>query len=142
MSESIVKIHRAKDNTVTFSDQHDHTITLTPAALSYLEAKTTQQEQCIGVRIGLEEKGCSGLAYTVDYVQQTSDNDTVFTADKAAIHLFVANKEFNDKLNILHVVSKTKIDYVQQDLNKKLVFTNAAAGDSCGCGESFTLSDG
>lgn len=141
MTESIVKIHRATDNSVAFSDQHDHAVYLTPAALNYLEAKTARQAQCIGLRIGLEEKGCSGLAYTVDYVQQAGDNDTVFTADKSDIHLFVTNSRFNDKVDILQIVNKTTIDYVQQGLNKKLVFNNAVASGSCGCGESFTLAD-
>lgn len=84
----------------------------------------------IGVKLSTPRRGCSGLAYSVDYV--TAANPMDERIDTPGGTLFV------DGGSILYLIGST-MDWVEDDFTAGFVFQNPNATGSCGCGESFTV---
>lgn len=84
----------------------------------------------IGVKLSTPRRGCSGLAYSVDYVTEAKPFDE--RIDTAGGTLFV------DGGSILYLIGST-MDWVEDDFTAGFVFANPNAKGSCGCGESFTV---
>lgn len=97
--------------------------------LSYLQ----QEKSAIGVRLYLKKSGCSGLSYQFDYVSEADPNDLVFPLSEP-YHLYVEKKSYP-------MLQGTKVDYIKEGLNFKLMFDNPNQTGQCGCGESFTVDD-
>jgi iron-sulfur cluster assembly protein len=104
---------------------------LTPnaeARIADLMAKAP--EGAIGVKLSTPKRGCSGLAYSVDYVTEAKPFDEKI--DTAGGTLYV------DGGSILYLVGST-MDWVEDDFAAGFVFQNPNAKGECGCGESFTV---
>lgn len=84
----------------------------------------------IGVKLSTPKRGCSGLAYSVDYVTEAKPFDE--RIETAGGVLFV------DGASILYLVGST-MDWVEDDFTAGFVFANPNAKGACGCGESFTV---
>jgi len=87
-------------------------------------------EGAIGVKLSTPRRGCSGLAYSVDYVTEAKPFDE--RIDTAGGTLFV------DGGSILYLIGST-MEWVEDDFTAGFVFNNPNAKGSCGCGESFTV---
>ncbi len=87
-------------------------------------------EGAVGVKLSTPRKGCSGLAYSVDYVTGAKPFDE--RIDTPGGTLFV------DGGSILYLVGST-MDWVEDDFTAGFVFQNPNAKGACGCGESFTV---
>ena len=87
-------------------------------------------EGTIGVKLSTPKRGCSGLAYSVDYVSDAKPFDE--RIDTSGGTLFV------DGGSILYLVGST-MDWVEDDFAAGFVFANPNAKGACGCGESFTV---
>ncbi len=88
----------------------------------------------IGVKLSTPRRGCSGLAYSVDYVADAQVNSGPLDEriDTPGGTLFV------DGGSILYLIGST-MDWVEDDFTAGFVFANPNAKGSCGCGESFTV---
>ncbi|MBY0305039.1 MAG: iron-sulfur cluster assembly accessory protein [Sphingomonas sp.] len=84
----------------------------------------------IGVKLSTPRRGCSGLAYSVDYVSDAKPFDE--RIDTPGGTLFV------DGGSILYLVG-SKMDWVEDDFAAGFTFENPNAKGACGCGESFTV---
>lgn len=84
----------------------------------------------IGVKLSTPRRGCSGLAYSVDYVAAANAMDE--RIDTPGGTLFV------DGGSILYLIGST-MDWVEDDFTAGFVFANPNAKGACGCGESFTV---
>ena len=84
----------------------------------------------IGVKLSTPRRGCSGLAYSVDYVTQVVPFDERIETPGG---LF-----FIDGGSVLYLVGST-MDWQEDDFTAGFVFANPNAKGSCGCGESFTV---
>jgi iron-sulfur cluster assembly protein len=84
----------------------------------------------IGVKLSTPKRGCSGLAYSVDYVTEAKPFDE--RIDTPGGTLFV------DGGSILYLIGST-MDWVEDDFTAGFVFQNPNAKGACGCGESFTV---
>lgn len=84
----------------------------------------------IGVKLSTPRRGCSGLAYSVDYVSAASPLDERIETPGG---LF-----FIDAASVLYLIGST-MDWVEDDFTAGFVFQNPNAKGSCGCGESFTV---
>lgn len=93
----------------------------------------TAEHTYLGIRLGTKKMGCSGYAYDISIITHTEPDDQIsqITAD---ILVAVAPKD-------LPFVQGTAIDYVKIGLNQQLQFTNPNEKASCGCGESFSITD-
>ncbi len=91
-------------------------------------------EGAIGVKLSTPRRGCSGLAYSVDYVTEAQIAKTPLDEriETPGGTLFV------DGGSILYLVGST-MDWVEDDFTAGFVFANPNAKGACGCGESFTV---
>ena len=106
-------------------------ITLTPAAERRVaDLMSRAPEGAIGVKLSTPRRGCSGLAYSVDYVTQENKFDEKIETPGGAFYV--------DGGSILYLIGST-MDWREDDFTAGFVFENPNAKGSCGCGESFTI---
>lgn len=106
-------------------------VTLTPSAQARIADLMAQApEGTIGVKLSTPRRGCSGLAYSVDYVTQEAGFDERIETPGGTFYI--------DGASVLYLVGAT-MDWVEDDFTAGFVFTNPNAKGSCGCGESFTV---
>ena len=106
-------------------------LTLTLAAEARIAALMADApEGTIGVKLSTPRRGCSGLAYSVDYVRQASPLDERIETPGG---LF-----FVDGASLLYLIGST-MDWQEDDFTAGFVFNNPNAKGACGCGESFTV---
>ncbi|GAM00655.1 MULTISPECIES: HesB/IscA family protein [Sphingomonas] len=106
-------------------------LNLTPSAEARIaELMARAPEGAIGVKLSTPRRGCSGLAYSVDYVTEAKAFDEKI--DTPGGTLFV------DGGSILYLIGST-MDWVEDDFTAGFVFQNPNAKGACGCGESFTV---
>lgn len=106
-------------------------VTLTPAASQRIKAMIEERgSPAEGVRLGIRARGCSGMTYTLDFVDSRPPRDDVVDAD--GVRLFI------DPQAAMFVVG-TEMDYVQGDFESGFVFRNPNEKGRCGCGESFQV---
>jgi len=82
------------------------------------------------VRVSVTSGGCSGLSYSMDFDNESKENDQVFedngvkvvTDLKSFLYLCNTTLEFSGGLN-----------------GKGFYFNNPNAARTCGCGESFAV---
>ena len=104
---------------------------LTPTAearIADLMAKAPAD--AIGVKLSTPRRGCSGLAYSVDYVTAANAMDERIETPGGTF--------FVDGGSILYLIGST-MDWVEDDFTAGFVFVNPNAKGACGCGESFTV---
>lgn len=106
-------------------------LNLTPSAEARIADLMARAPQgAIGVKLSTPRRGCSGLAYSVDYVTEAKAFDEKI--DTPGGTLFV------DGGSILYLIGST-MDWVEDDFTAGFVFQNPNAKGACGCGESFTV---
>ena len=84
----------------------------------------------IGVKLSTPRRGCSGLAYSVDYVVAAEKFDERIETPGGTF--------FIDGASVLYLIGST-MDWVEDDFVAGFVFENPNAKGACGCGESFTV---
>ena len=103
-------------------------ITLTEAAARHVNRYLSRRGKGLGVRLGVKTTGCSGLAYKLEYVDDSAPEDIVF--EDKGVKVVVDGKS-------LQFLDGTQLDFVKEGLNEGFKFTNPNVKDECGCGESF-----
>ena len=106
-------------------------IRLTDAANARIaELMAKAPEGAIGVRLSTPRRGCSGLAYSVDYVAEENPFDEKIATPGGTFYV--------DGGSILYLVGSV-MDWREDDFAAGFVFDNPNAKGACGCGESFTV---
>ena len=106
-------------------------IQLTPAAEARIaELMGRAPEGAIGVKLSTPRRGCSGLAYSVDYVTDEVPFDEKIETPGGTFYV--------DGGSVLYLVGST-MDWVEDDFAAGFTFANPNAKGACGCGESFTV---
>jgi iron-sulfur cluster assembly protein len=106
-------------------------ITLTDAANARIaELMERAPEGAIGVKLSTPRRGCSGLAYSVDYVTEEEPFDEKINTPGGTFYV--------DGASVLYLVGSV-MDWQEDDFAAGFVFNNPNATGSCGCGESFTV---
>ena len=105
-------------------------VTVTEAAARHVARYLTKRGKGVGVRLGVKTTGCSGLAYTLEYVDAIPEEDTVFEGH--GVKVLVDPKS-------LAYIDGTQLDFVREGLNEGFRFSNPNERDKCGCGESFRV---
>jgi iron-sulfur cluster assembly protein len=83
-----------------------------------------------GVRVGVKNGGCAGMAYTMEYAEAINPRDEVIE-DKGVCILV-------DPKAVLFLLG-TEMDYKVDKLAAQFVFNNPNQTSACGCGESVQL---
>ena len=106
-------------------------IILTSAAEARIaELMSRAPDGSIGVKLSTPRRGCSGLAYSVDYVAEANPMDEKIQTPGGTF--------FVDGASILYLIGSV-MDWSEDDFAAGFVFENPNAKGSCGCGESFTV---
>lgn len=103
---------------------------MTEAAIRRIKEICTSKPGVIGLRIGVKQRGCSGLSYTLDYATQVDKHDVEIVKDDVRV--------FMDRKAQLTLIGST-MDYKNDKLASEFVFNNPNVTGMCGCGESFTV---
>lgn len=103
-------------------------ITITERAAQHIQNFLAKRGKGEGIRLGVKTSGCSGMAYTLEFVDEIQNEDIIFEAHN--VKIFVDPKS--------HIyLDGTQVDYVKEGLQEGFKFENPNVKDSCGCGESF-----
>lgn len=103
-------------------------ITITQNAANHIQAFLTKRGKGEGIRLGVKTSGCSGMAYTMEFVDEIQADDLVF--EDLGVKIFIDPKS--------HVyLDGTQVDYTKEGLQEGFKFENPNVKESCGCGESF-----
>jgi iron-sulfur cluster assembly protein len=110
---------------------HPAAITLTSAAQDRIaELMAKAPEGAIGVKLSTPRRGCSGLAYSVDYVTEELPFDEKIITPGGTFYV--------DGASVLYLVGSV-MDWREDDFAAGFTFDNPNAKGACGCGESFTV---
>ncbi|KAK3936598.1 iron-sulfur assembly protein 1 [Diplogelasinospora grovesii] len=102
---------------------------LTPAAVEQLRALLDQPDPKL-IKVGVKNRGCSGLAYHLEYVDKAGAFDE--TVEQDGVKVLIDSKA-------LFSIIGTEMDWVEDKLNQRFVFRNPNIKEQCGCGESFMV---
>lgn len=105
-------------------------ITLTEVAAARVQKFLDNRGKGIGLRLGVKTTGCSGMAYTLEFVDETHAEDTTFKSNGVMVIV--------DPKSLVYI-DGTELDFVKKGLNEGFEFKNPNVKDECGCGESFTV---
>jgi iron-sulfur cluster assembly protein len=104
-------------------------ITISDAALTRIKTLLEKRgKPSAGIKVGVRARGCSGLAYTVEYADEISKFDDVVEKDGVKIII--------DPKAVMFLLG-TEMDFVEEQLKSGFTFRNPNEKGRCGCGESF-----
>ena len=107
-------------------------ISLTEEASNKVKQQLMRRGKGVGIRIGVRTTGCSGLAYTMEYVDEYTAEVGVTNFGHPDFVLLVDAKS-------LAYLNGLTMDWVHNGLNEGFEFNNPNERDRCGCGESFRI---
>jgi len=108
-------------------------IHVTDIAAEKIHASIQRRGRGLGIRVGVRTTGCSGLAYTLEFVDQEQGTEhCVAHYDVKGVRVYV-------KPEHLVYLQDMTIDYQRRGLNEGFEFINPQERDRCGCGESFRV---
>jgi len=104
---------------------------LTDAAAARIREVMAKAERPVaGVRVGVKNGGCAGMAYTMEYAEAVDPRDEV--VEDKGVRILV------DPKAVLFLLG-TEMDYKVDKLAAQFVFNNPNQTSACGCGESVQL---
>src|SRR6187431_179933 len=83
-----------------------------------------------GLRVGVKNGGCAGMAYTMEYAEAAHPHDEV-VEDKGV-------KILIDPKAVMFLLG-TEMDFKTEKMSSQFVFNNPNQTSACGCGESVQL---
>ncbi|CEJ62357.1 Putative Iron sulfur assembly protein 1 [Penicillium brasilianum] len=102
---------------------------LTPLATEQLRKLMAQPEPKF-IRVGVKNRGCSGLAYHLEYVEKPGKFDEIVEQD--GVKVLIDSKA-------LFSIIGSEMDWHEDPLSRRFVFRNPNIKEECGCGESFMV---
>lgn len=106
-------------------------VTLTEAAATRVKHIIANSDVPVhGVRVGVKNGGCAGMAYTMEYAHEINPMDE--RVEDKGVEIFI------DPKAILFLLG-TEMDYKTEKLSSGFVFRNPNETSACGCGESVSI---
>ncbi len=106
-------------------------MTLTEAAATRVrDVIARSQKPILGLRVGVKNGGCAGMAYTMEYAEDLQPHDEV-VEDKGV-------KVIIDPKAVMFLLG-TEMDVKTDKFASTFVFNNPNQTSSCGCGESVAI---
>ncbi|KAH8881189.1 hypothetical protein GQ53DRAFT_788166 [Thozetella sp. PMI_491] len=102
---------------------------LTPTAVSHLRDLLDQPEPKL-IKVGVRNRGCSGLSYHLEFVDKAGAFDEAVEQD--GVKVLIDSKA-------LFSIIGSEMDWVEDKLSARFVFRNPNIKEECGCGESFMV---
>ena len=110
-----------------------NTFDVTPVAAEKIRRQIERRGRGVGIRVGVTTTGCSGLAYTLEFVDQEQGREAGMEH-----HDINGVRIYMDPKHGVYLSGMT-IDYQRRGLNEGFEFVNPNESGRCGCGESFTV---
>ena len=112
-------------------------ILITNDALEQISNLLKNQSDKKALRVGVRSGGCSGMSYTMDFIETNEINPD----DKVYDYSLKTDQSFQvvcDPKSLLYIYG------MQLDFSKELIgggfnFVNPNASQTCGCGSSFSV---
>ncbi len=95
---------------------------------AYLKIKELRPSQEHGIRIAVYGGGCSGLSYSMEWLEAPKDGDQIIIHKDALV--------FIDKKSSLFLTG-AMLQYEESLTSAGFKITSAKMKNVCGCGESF-----
>lgn len=105
-------------------------VTLTELAAERVRDAIAKRGRGLGIKVGVKTTGCSGLAYTLEYVDQETPESAAYESNGVTIYV--------DPRSLPYINGMT-MDWQKKGLNEGFEFINELEKDRCGCGESFRV---
>ena len=96
-------------------------MTLTQSAISHLRLLLEQPDPKL-IRVGVKNRGCSGLAYHLEYVEKPGNFDE--TVEQDGVRVLIDSKA-------LFSIIGSEMDWVEDKLNQRFVFRNPNISKLC-----------
>lgn len=109
------------------------TITLTANAAKQIRSQIAKRGNGLGLRVGVKNVGCSGFAYTYEVADELRSDEQRFEGHGATLVIGPQS---------LATLDGACLDFVTEGLKQSFQFDNPNVGNTCGCGESFSLKAG
>jgi len=100
------------------------------AAARIKDISARAEKPLAGVRVGVKNGGCAGMAYTMEYAETANPADEV--VEDKGVRILI------DPKAVLFLLG-TEMDYKVDKLSAQFVFNNPNQTSACGCGESVQL---
>jgi iron-sulfur cluster assembly protein len=107
-------------------------IIVTDSARKRIKQNLDKRGKGVGIRMGVRTTGCSGLAYTLEYVDKYEAEVGVTNYAQPDFCVLVSHRDEP-------YLTGLTIDWVRNGLNEGFDFQNPNERDRCGCGESFRV---
>jgi len=104
---------------------------LTDAAADRIRDIMANTEKPVaGLRVGVRNGGCAGMAYTMEFAEAAQATDEV--VEDKGVRILI------DPKAVLFLLG-TEMDFKTEKLSAQFVFNNPNQTSACGCGESVEL---
>ncbi len=112
-------------------------ILITEPAMKQLANLLGQQGEDKVLRVGVRSGGCSGMSYTMDFVDAGTirDDDERYEYDPQGVPAFTV---VCDPKSLLYIYGM-QLDFSTELIGGGFNFTNPNATQTCGCGSSFAV---
>lgn len=112
-------------------------ILITEPAMRQLASLMQQQGDAKVLRVGVRSGGCSGMSYTMDFIDASAirDDDEIYTYEPEGAPSF---RVVSDPKSLLYIYGM-QLDFSSALIGGGFNFTNPNASQTCGCGSSFAV---
>jgi iron-sulfur cluster assembly protein len=95
---------------------------------TFLQASSKSENPAQGIRISVEDGGCSGYQYVLNLIHNSKPDDLLVQQGRVSIYIDPQSAP---------LLEGVVVDYVEGLTQSGFKFTNPNATDTCGCGQSF-----
>jgi iron-sulfur cluster assembly accessory protein len=112
-------------------------ILVTEPAMKQLAQLMGQQGAGKVLRVGVRSGGCSGMSYTMDFIDaaEIREDDEQYVYEPAGAPAFTV---VSDPKSLLYIYGM-QLDFSSALIGGGFNFTNPNATQTCGCGSSFAV---
>ena len=123
--------------TLTHTGKDGKGILITEPAMKQLANLMQQQGSGSVLRVGVRSGGCSGMSYTMDFIDATEiqGDDERYSYEPADAPSF---EVVCDPKSLLYIYGM-QLDFSTALIGGGFNFTNPNASQTCGCGSSFAV---
>ena len=123
--------------TLTHTGKDGKGILITEPAMKQLANLMQQQGSGSVLRVGVRSGGCSGMSYTMDFIDaaEIQGDDERYSYEPADAPNF---EVVCDPKSLLYIYGM-QLDFSTELIGGGFNFTNPNASQTCGCGSSFAV---
>ena len=125
------------DTITTHTGRDGRGILISEPAMQQLAVLMHQQGESKVLRVGVRSGGCSGMSYTMDFVDasdlRSDDEEYIYEPSGAPSFRVIC-----DPKSLLYIYGM-QLDFSTALIGGGFNFTNPNASQTCGCGSSFAV---